>query len=122
MRRERPIPEDAKAFIIQEVIHNAETIWRRMREHDIDKDLYARSTDCQDLLTMPTLRICELVSEYQSVFEEIDASYPWADVAKMRSKIAHPYGGFDFDFVWDAIEVDLPGLVEICREALRGAR
>ena len=38
--------------------------------------------------------------------------------AKMRSKIAHPYGGFDFDFVWDAIEVDLPGLVKICRRAI----
>lgn len=35
----------------------------------------------------------------------------------MRSKIAHPYGGFDFDLVWDAIEVDLPGLVAICRSA-----
>ncbi len=67
---------------------------------------------------MPVLRICELVSEYRSVFEEIDGSYPWSDVAKMRSKLAHPYGGFDFDFVWDVIEVDLPGLVALCKSAI----
>ncbi|MDM8271771.1 HepT-like ribonuclease domain-containing protein [Thermophilibacter provencensis] len=118
MRREREVPEEAKAFIIEELVRNAEMIWRRIEELHIDKDLYARSTDCQDLLTMPMLRICELVSEYRSVFEEIDPSYPWADVAKMRSKIAHPYGGFDFDFVWDAIEVDLPGLAAICKRAI----
>lgn len=117
MRRERPIPEEAKGYIIQEIIRNAEMIWRRIDERSIDKDLYARSTECQNLLTMPMLRICELVSEYRGVFEEIDPTYPWADVAKMRSKIAHPYGGFDFDFVWDAIEVDLPGLVAICSSA-----
>ena len=118
MRREHNVPESARAFIIQEVVRNAEMIWRRIEEQHIDKDLYARSTDCQDLLTMPMLRICELVSEYRSVFEEVDPAYPWADVAKMRSKIAHPYGGFDFDFVWDAIEVDLPGLVTICKRAV----
>jgi len=118
MRHERDVPEGAKAFIIQEVVRNAEMIWRRIDEQNIDRVLYARSTDCQDLLTMPMLRICELVSEYRSVFEEADPSYPWADVAKMRSKIAHPYGGFDFDFVWDVIEVDLPGLVEVCRRAI----
>lgn len=117
MRRERAVPENAKTFIIQEVLRNAEMICRRIDEQHIDKDLYARSTDCQDLLTMPMLRICELVSEYRSVFEEADPTYPWADVAKMRSKIAHPYGGFDFDFVWDAIEVDLPELVRVCKSA-----
>ena len=93
MRREHNVPENARAFIIQEVIRNAEMIWRRIEEQHIDKDLYARSTDCQDLLTMPMLRICELVSEYRSVFEEVNPAYPWADVAKMRSKIAHPTAG-----------------------------
>ena len=118
MRCDKPIPDNARAFIIQEVIRNAEMIWKRIDEHHIDEGSYARSTEYQDLLTMPMLRICELVSEYRSVFEEIDESYPWADVAKMRSKIAHPYGGFDFGFVWDAVTVDLPELVDVCRKGI----
>lgn len=118
MKHERKIPENAKAFIIQEVIRNAELINRRIEDNSITKDSYARSTDYQDLLTMPMLRICELVSEYTSVFEDIDSNYSWRDVAKMRSKIAHPYGGFDFDFVWEAIQVDLPDLVVICKRAI----
>lgn len=119
MRRERDIPQNARAFIIQEVIRNAEMIGKRISDNDMTEEAYARSTEFQDLLTMPMLRICELVSEYQSVFTEIDPSYPWKDVAKMRSKIAHPYGGFDFGFVWEAIMVDLPGLVRICKDAIQ---
>ena len=118
MRRERQAPENARAFIIQEVIRNAELINRRIEENCIMKDAYARSTDYQDLLTMPMLKISELVSEYTRVFEDIDPEYPWRDVAKMRSKIAHPYGGFDFDFVWEAIQVNLPGLVAVCKRAI----
>lgn len=119
MKREREIPQNARAFIIQEVIRNAEMIFKRIADNNMTEESYSRSTEYQDLLTMPMLRICELVSEYQSVFTEIDSGYPWKDVAKMRSKIAHPYGGFDFAFVWDAIHVDLPDLVQICKDAVQ---
>lgn len=70
MRREREIPQNARAFIIQEVIRNAEMIGKRISDNDITEEAYARSTEFQDLLTMPMLRICELVSEYQSVFRK----------------------------------------------------
>lgn len=63
MRRERQVPENARAFIIQEVIRNAELINRRIEENCITKNPYERSTDYQDLLTIPMLRICELASE-----------------------------------------------------------
>lgn len=96
-------------------------IWKRIDEHHIDEGSYARSTEYQDLLTMPMLRICELVSEYRSVFEEIDESYPWADVAKMRSKIAHPYDGFDFGFVWDAVTVDPPSSLMFAGRGFRNS-
>lgn len=71
MRRDKPIPDNARAFIIQEVIRNAEMIWKRIDEHHIDEGSYARSTEYQDLLTMPMLRICELVSEYRSVSKKL---------------------------------------------------
>lgn len=106
------------AFLIQEVISNAEEIQSRLERFSITHDLFAASTLYQDMLTMPLLRICELVSEYKAVFVALDNSYPWDDVAKMRSKMAHPYGGFDFEFVWFAIRDDLPSLVDICRKVI----
>lgn len=32
MRREREVSEEAKAFIIEELVRNAEMIWRRIEE------------------------------------------------------------------------------------------
>lgn len=118
MRPSKEPPENAKTFIISEVIENAKMIGERIAEYSITHESYARSTLYQDMLTMPMLRICELVSEYKGVFQEIDPLYPWDEVSKMRSKMAHPYGGFDFEFVWEAIEQDLPGLVGMCSSAI----
>ena len=106
------------AFLIQEIVENANQIKDRIRQFGITHESFSQSTLYQDMLAMPLLRICELVSEYKEDFEKIDSSYPWTDVAKMRSKMAHPYGGFDFEFVWFAIQDDLDVLVETCQRAL----
>ena len=34
----------------------------------------------------------------------------WADMAGMRDKLAHDYGGIDLEIVWKTIEKDLPEL------------
>lgn len=59
MRRDKPIPDNARAFIIQEVIKNAEMIWKRIDEHHIDEGSYARSTEYQ---TCSLCRCFEFVS------------------------------------------------------------
>ncbi|WP_165042791.1 DUF86 domain-containing protein [Adlercreutzia sp. ZJ138] len=107
---------DISPFLVQEVLINARMIDSRIKSERIDEELFSKSPFHQDLLTMPLLRICELVSNHKDAFKAINPSYPWDEVAKMRSKIAHPYGGFDFYFVWTAIVEDLPSLVSICED------
>lgn len=106
------------AYMIQEILDNARMIDERIKEFDIDHDKYANGTLYQDMLTMPMLRICEIVAKYKDDFKEIEPDYPWDEVAKMRSKIAHPYGGFNFFFVWGAIQDDLSDIVRICEKCL----
>lgn len=36
----------------------------------------------------------------------------------MCDKMAHPYGGFDYGFVWDAVESDVGELRKICQSIL----
>ena len=101
--------------MIQEIIDNAKMIEDRIAEYGIDEEKFPGGTVYQDMLAMPMLRICEVVSKYKDSFKEMEPGYPWDEVAKMRSKIAHPYGGFDFFFVWGAIQEDLQDLVAICK-------
>ena len=104
--------------MIQEIIANAAMIKERIEEYGIDEEKFAKGTVYQDMLTMPMLRICEIVAKYKGDFKAMEPDYPWDEVAKMRSKIAHPYGGFNFFFVWGAIQNDLSDIVNVCKKHL----
>ncbi len=39
-------------------------------------------------------------------------SVPWQDMAAMRDKLIHDYGGIDANVVWKTINEDLPPLKE----------
>ena len=110
--------EPFSLFFVQEIVSNCEMIRQRIGEHAMTHDSYARSVEFQNLLTMPMIRICEIAKIYRSDLEELCPDYDWKSVGAMRDKMAHPYGGFDFEFVWDAAQVDLPELESICKAVL----
>ena len=101
-------------FFVEEIKRNCQMIEERIQEHAMTHESYAVSPEFQDLLAMPMLRICELVKKYRSDLEDAYPDYAWKDVAGMRDKIAHPYGGFDFEFIWDASQEDLDALLAAC--------
>lgn len=111
--------DELSAFMIQEVVSNARMIEERIEEFEIDEAKFSKGTVYQDMLTMPMLRICEIVAKYKEAFKAMEPGYPWDEVAKMRSKIAHPYGGFNFFFVWGAIQEDLSDIVSVCERHLQ---
>ena len=103
-------------FYVQEVLDNCDMIAQRMADNAMTRESYSRSTLYQDMLTMPMIRICEAVKLFRADFEALHPGYDWKSVAAMRDKMAHPYGGFDYDFVWDAAVGDVPELRAICAE------
>lgn len=107
---------DISSFLVQEVILQAQLIDERIERYGIDHEAYVRSIDYQDLVAMPMLRICELINEHKDAFERIDPKYPWNLPAGLRNKIAHPYGGLDYEVIWQAVEHDLPRLVDVCKK------
>jgi uncharacterized protein with HEPN domain len=108
-------------FFVQEMLANCKLISKRITEYHMTIDAYKASPEMQDLLTMPMLRICELAARFEPEFARMSEDYDWSAMAKMRNQIAHPYGGFDFDFVWDAAIEDIPELTKICENILRSA-
>ena len=89
-------------------------IRERIDENGMTHEAYASSVLYQDMLTMPMIRICEIVKLYREDLELLYPDYDWKSVGAMRDKMAHPYGGFDYEFVWDAAQCDLDELTSIC--------
>ena len=110
------------AFYVQEIIANCDMVSERMAENLMTHESYAGSPLFQDMLTMPMIRICEAVKLFRVELEELHPSYDWKSVAAMRDKMAHPYGGFDYEFVWDAAAEDVPELRGICAGLLERLR
>jgi uncharacterized protein with HEPN domain len=110
--------ENFSMFFVQEMLTNCKLISERIAEHHMTRSAYTVSSEMQDLLAMPMLRICELAARFESEFVRLNKNYDWSAMAKMRNQIAHPYGGFDFDFVWDAAIEDIPELTKICENLL----
>jgi uncharacterized protein with HEPN domain len=105
-------------FYVQEIRDNCQMILDRIKSYGITAGNYSTSVEYQDLLTMPTLRICEVVAKFKNDLSMLRKDYDWNAAAKMRSQIAHPYGGFDAGFVWDVSRSDIPELLAICNELL----
>ena len=105
-------------FFVQEILDNCEMIRERIGDNEMTHESYASSILYQDMLTMPMIRICEIVKLYHEDFESLCPDYDWKSVGAMRDKMAHPYGGFDYEFVWDAAQCDLDDLVEACSSIL----
>ena len=91
----------------------------RISDYSMTHDTYASSKLFQDMLTMPMLRICEIAKLYRQDLEELHPGYDWKSVGAMRDKMAHPYGGFDYEFVWDAAQSDVGELRELCESVLQ---
>jgi uncharacterized protein with HEPN domain len=108
-------------FYVQEILDNCSLIRGRIKEHGITDASFASSLDNQDLLAMPMLRVCELAARFEDDLGELEPDYDWPAMARMRNQIAHPYGGFDFGFVWEAAKQDIPELAEVCTRILGSA-
>lgn len=40
---------------------------------------------------------------------------PWSLIKRMRDRLAHHYGGTDYDAVWDTLDADLPTIEHLIR-------
>jgi uncharacterized protein with HEPN domain len=105
-------------FYVDEMLSNCLLVSARPVEYSMTEKSYRASSDFQDLLTMPLLRICELAARFEGEFKALIPSYDWDAMTEMRNQIAHPYGGFDIEFVWEAAVQDIPGLTSICKGIL----
>ena len=110
--------EPFSLFFVQEILENCAMLEDRVAAYSMTRDSYADSMLFQDMLTMPMIRICELAKLYRADLELLSPDYDWKSVGAMRDKMAHPYGGFDYEFVWDAVQVDIPNLKSACEEML----
>ena len=92
-----------------------EEIERTLSEIQNDRKEYDKSSTHRNALALCVLQIGELVGIMSDEYKEQHDEIPWRDIKQMRNMVAHKYGAFDFDILWEVINDDIPTLKEFCK-------
>ncbi len=74
------------------------------------------------VLNLALARLLEIIGEaagrVSKATREKIPQIPWADIVAMRNRLIHGYDQVDYDILWDAVQNDLPALVNELRKIL----
>jgi len=51
---------------------------------------------------------------------EAHPSIPWKEIAGTRDRLSHGYDDLDYQVLWDAVQTDIPVLLETIEAILEG--
>ena len=98
--RDRSIIEHIKKYCVE--------IQDEISEIDNDKEKYDKSTVYNNSLALCVLQIGELVGLLTDEYKEINK----------RNVVAHKYGSFDYEVLWETVTENIPELLIFCNEEL----
>jgi len=83
-----------------------------------DRTVFDASKTYRNALALCILQIGELVGNLSDEFKSENGEIPWRNIKMMRNIVAHQYGTFDFDILWEVVTGDIRGLKNFCESYL----
>jgi uncharacterized protein with HEPN domain len=82
------------------------------------RDTLIENNIFHNALALCILQIGELTTVLTEEFKQAHADIPWGDIKKMRNVVAHRYGEFDIDVLWETVTEDIAPLRDYCSTCL----
>lgn len=100
---------------IGEIWHAIVQLERLLRDGGIGKSvLVAPRNELEEFASAGIVySVQRILEETVSLSDDTKVSFPsysWNQIRGMRNRLVHDYSGTDFDFVWDAIQDEIPTL------------
>ena len=89
-------------------------IKNELKEIKNDKELFVNSTVYKNSLALCVLQIGELSGLLSEDFKNSNKIIDWKNIKGMRNIVAHKYGSFDFEILWETVTEDVPVLLAFC--------
>ncbi len=101
--------------VIEHIKGYCEEIEKELKEIDNDKEKFLNSSVYKNSLALCVLQIGELVGLLSEEYKLSNQEMDWKNIKGMRNVVAHKYGSFDFDVLWETVTEDIPKLYEFCK-------
>ena len=106
---------------LQHMLNYCLEIERTLGEISSERNRFNASSTHRNALALCVLQIGELVGVLSDDFKAEYTEMPWKDMKQMRNIVAHKYGTFDFDILWEVVSEDIPELKKFCEKHLNQA-
>lgn len=102
--------------VLRHMLDYCVEIQRTLQEISLEREKFDQSSTHRNALALCVLQIGELVGILSDDFKSMNSEIPWKDIKQMRNIVAHKYGSFDFDVLWEVVSEDIPKLKEFCEK------
>lgn len=102
--------------LLYQIIDKCDRVNKKV--YEINKDIFERDYDLQDIIAFNLMQIGELVKRLSNEFRKEYNKVSWSEIAGMRDKLVHHYDKLNLKVVWDTAFNDCPKLQAYCRDIL----
>ena len=104
--------------VIEHIYGYCKEIEDELAQINCDRVKFDENSVYKNSFALCVLQIGELVALLSEDYKESKSSIEWKSIKGMRNVVAHKYGSFDFDVLWETITEDIPNLKVFCEREL----
>ena len=105
--------------VLRHIIKYCEEITFTLSQVENDHDRLLASSVHVNALALCILQIGELSTVLSDGFKDAHPEMPWRDIKRMRNIVAHHYGSFNREMLWNTVQTDIPQLRQFCEDVLK---
>jgi uncharacterized protein with HEPN domain len=112
-------PDKRRLFDHDRMTHMLESA---QRAHELVQGKTRADLKSDDVLCLALMRLIEIIGEAAFHVSEdghkLLPELPWDQIINMRHRIVHGYYEVDLNILWDTVEIDLPPMIAVLRNAV----
>lgn len=111
------MPSERSADRLQDIIENAQAVFRYTRGMDLAA--FEKDRKTYDAVERCLERISEAAAKLGDLAPVLMPDQPWRKVRALGNRLRHEYDDIREDRLWEILQTDLPSLCRACEDTLR---
>lgn len=107
--------ESNDTLLLETIVNYCEEISSALKEYNVDRKIFDERSSIRAMFAFFVLEIGENANKLSDRFKETYNEMNWKAIIGFRHRIVHAYDSIDADFLWDAIQNDVPELENYCK-------
>ena len=105
-------------LLVEMIVDYCSEVADALREYSVDRKEFDEKSAIRAMFAFFVLEIGENANKLSKGFKEKYNEIEWKAIVDFRHRLVHAYNAIDTDYLWDAVQNDVPKLKKYCEEIL----